>query len=348
MSVSDNEKTYPSRAVGCIFEDLRRRWYPASTANQAAFTRLAKQFGDLMQRLEDEQDLRDLDCEFYPEVKTFGCDGPRPFVSRGGNFRKQFYFCLALLQLMENVYLDLKLEDNFDHPDNQGWVNTFHRWCGSPTLRYVWLFNASMYGERFRSFAGYRFGLAPGKASVRHAPHAASDKVPKDRKVFEIFFKLEDPGILRCLTQEDSGATVSFWQLLRRATPKERSGAEASSESGGSSEISIGFVVVDGLPDDAKRAGERRARVVYVWVEKCLRRIGIARLALMELARRHRVVSGEPLKIEELGEIKASGDVQRMLDEARQDPKPPNPEAQKALRTVMEQYQPELSHVALK
>jgi hypothetical protein len=32
---------------------------------------------------------------------------------------------------MENVFLDLRLDDFWDHPDNRGWAVVFMRWAGS-------------------------------------------------------------------------------------------------------------------------------------------------------------------------------------------------------------------------
>ena len=39
------------------------------------------------------------------------------------------YFCTHLLQLMGTIHLELNLEDDFNHPDNAGWIQVFQNWC---------------------------------------------------------------------------------------------------------------------------------------------------------------------------------------------------------------------------
>ena len=40
------------------------------------------------------------------------------------DFRATFYKCSEMIQLMENVYLDLHLEDTWGHPDKVGTVRS--------------------------------------------------------------------------------------------------------------------------------------------------------------------------------------------------------------------------------
>jgi len=75
--------------------------------------------------------------------------------------RAGFYACNAILQLMEDVYLDLNLETEHDHPDNAGWMNLFRHWSWSAMFRVTWMISASCYGARFRSFCEDRLQLDP-------------------------------------------------------------------------------------------------------------------------------------------------------------------------------------------
>lgn len=83
--------------------------------------------------------------------------------------RSGFYFCNSLIQMMENVYLDLDLEEHWEHPDNRGWMNLFHRWAWSGMFRVTWAASASCYGARFQTFCERRLHLSrqnqrlPGK-----------------------------------------------------------------------------------------------------------------------------------------------------------------------------------------
>jgi hypothetical protein len=66
-----------------------------------------------------------------------------------------------MIQLMEDVYLDLNLEDEvqFKHPDHQGWVELFKRWTASKALQEVWETSRDTYGQRFRIFCREHFNL---------------------------------------------------------------------------------------------------------------------------------------------------------------------------------------------
>lgn len=63
-----------------------------------------------------------------------------------------FYMCNEMIQLMENVYLDLNLEETWNHPDNEGWRELFIGWAMNPYLNRVWEKTKRTYGERFIFF----------------------------------------------------------------------------------------------------------------------------------------------------------------------------------------------------
>jgi hypothetical protein len=67
--------------------------------------------------------------------------------------------CVELLQLMENVFLDLRLDDFWTHPDNRGWVMLFTMWAKSPKFRAVWKQKKHIFGIRFEYFCGQRLGM---------------------------------------------------------------------------------------------------------------------------------------------------------------------------------------------
>ena len=165
----------------CFFSDLRQRWRAPSPNTAASFTRHAQALVSLMRRLRDEPDLEFLEAQVSPEWERLmaGATGsPReiapevlglpPSVSER---RAGFHFCNALLQLMEDVYLDLNLETEYAHPDNAGWMNLFRHWSWSAMFRVTWMISASCYGARFRSFCGDRLDVDPGSiARIQIAP----------------------------------------------------------------------------------------------------------------------------------------------------------------------------------
>ena len=66
---------------------------------------------------------------------------------------------LELLQFMENVFIDLRLDDFWEHPDNRGWAMLFMSWARSRRLRSVWRDNHQTFGIRFEYFCDRRLGL---------------------------------------------------------------------------------------------------------------------------------------------------------------------------------------------
>ena len=74
---------------------------------------------------------------------------------------------LELIQLMENVFLDLRLDDFWSHPDNRGWAILFMRWARSPRFRAIWNKTRRTFGIRFEYFCEARLGLQRDRPIVR-------------------------------------------------------------------------------------------------------------------------------------------------------------------------------------
>jgi hypothetical protein len=74
---------------------------------------------------------------------------------------------LELIQLMENVFLDLRLDDFWDHPDNRGWAILFMRWARCPRFRKIWDMTRRTYGIRFEYFCNTRLNLKRDEPIVR-------------------------------------------------------------------------------------------------------------------------------------------------------------------------------------
>jgi hypothetical protein len=74
---------------------------------------------------------------------------------------------LELIQLMENVFLDLRLDDFWEHPDNRGWAILFMRWARSPKFRRIWNSTRRTFGIRFEYFCSARLGLVRDSPIIR-------------------------------------------------------------------------------------------------------------------------------------------------------------------------------------
>jgi len=204
-----------------LFEDLYRRWYPSSAANDKSFTRLTVKFDELNERLRNHKELAALDCEFYPEVSQLP---PAPLSS----FRDVFYYCTSLIQLMENVYTDLRLEDNDAHPDNQGWMNTFARWSRSASFKKTWLINNGLFGARFRAFATKRFNLKPGDIGIGPTTRRPDFTPPPNTSVYGISITSGDfsfeVGFLLLIEETKKGKTEKIVVWITIDEPYRRLG----------------------------------------------------------------------------------------------------------------------------
>ena len=68
--------------------------------------------------------------------------------------RQAFLFTLELVQLMENVWSDLRFTETMqrDSPSNQGWISVFMYWVRQPMFKDAWAKASYTYNQRFQDF----------------------------------------------------------------------------------------------------------------------------------------------------------------------------------------------------
>ena len=243
-----------------FFNKLKEQWYPPSPAIEKSFTRHTQQLDALMERLRCDKNLKFLDAQIYPEWKQLM---QRPVPDYASNLwlpqteeemRSGFYFCNALIQTMENVYLDLKLDTdhNFEHPDNRGWINLFNHWVWSGMFRVTWAITGSTYGSRFQTFCENRLQAPQPKVNIELANNG-----PENNQLnFHEKELLRSPGVW------GEGDKLYLLQLdvadIAEHKPK--------------ISFTFGFAVVNA---DQK--------IAYIRVQDHLRNMGLARRAIREL-----------------------------------------------------------------
>jgi hypothetical protein len=124
-------------------------WAPAGFNNDV-FLNHTKTLDQLWERLRTSPSLKNL----ADELKADKCN---PNAATPTN--DQLFACMELIQLMENVFLDLRLDDFWEHPDNRGWAMLFSMWAKSPIFRASWESVRRTFGSRFEYFCGERLGL---------------------------------------------------------------------------------------------------------------------------------------------------------------------------------------------
>jgi hypothetical protein len=149
----ERRQVQPDEYTQKLFEHLRDDWYPPSKAILENFTKHAHAFDELVREMRSDAVLIVLDTVLIP-VK--GAVSP----TLAPHFKAQvFLFLSSVIQLMENIYIDLDLEANADHPHNAGWIEIFLAWAQDPIFQEAWDRYGWTYGSKFRRFCARNFGL---------------------------------------------------------------------------------------------------------------------------------------------------------------------------------------------
>jgi hypothetical protein len=142
-----------ARDFAVMAETLREIWSP-TLGHLGRFAQLSGRLMDLWAQLGSNEKLQVLDKDYEMSLAEKWPDGKSP-----ESFRPVFYICSQMIQLMENVYLDLDLEETWDHLDNAGWRNLFGIWCKSAAIRKTWALSSNTFGKRFQHFCHRNFNL---------------------------------------------------------------------------------------------------------------------------------------------------------------------------------------------
>ncbi len=127
-----------------ISKDLKAILAP-ELVTPSAFAGLTERLNALYSRLGSEEPLMPIAWQFSRSLKNPGLPAADLNLA-------QHYFCMEALQLMEDAFDDLSLDDTFHHPDSRGWRMTFEHWVASEALTRVWKGNKQNFGERFAKF----------------------------------------------------------------------------------------------------------------------------------------------------------------------------------------------------
>jgi hypothetical protein len=123
-------------------------WAPAGFSS-SVFVTHTETLDRLWERLRTSAELQNLLDELLE----------KPTSHPGSLTNQEMLACLELIQLMENVFLDLRLDDFWEHPDNRGWAILFTIWAKSSRFRAAWEQSRSNFGIRFEYFCEERLGL---------------------------------------------------------------------------------------------------------------------------------------------------------------------------------------------
>lgn len=250
------------------FVAMKQFWYPHSPVVDTHFTRHAEAFNQIVTELKNDPDLKFLDQQFYPEWQHLDrvaiLTKPPPAAPLNNwlpateiELRKGFYLCTQMIQLMENVFLDLDLEVEFDHPDNRGWMNLFRHWSWSGMFRVTWAISTSLFGARFQGFCKQKLDLKLGRVFVD--PLAATEDAEIERR-------LNDHERLLIKEQHFDQGCYDHVHIFRLLVCEPLG-------SGQRIEFPFGFALT------------RNKGIVYFRIQDHLRKMGLGRQALEQLKR---------------------------------------------------------------
>lgn len=157
--------TQPGDHPAAIAEKLADVLVPAGCSSEA-FVKHTKTLDGIWERFRANPELH----SFFEELMRMTLSAPETEarIFRGGETEKEETIIgLEMIQLMENVYLDLRLDDFWTHPDNRGWAILFMRWARSPRFRAIWQKTRRTVGIRFEYFCEARLGLSRDNPIVR-------------------------------------------------------------------------------------------------------------------------------------------------------------------------------------
>jgi hypothetical protein len=133
-----------------VFAAVARIWYPPSEAIERNATKHTQTYMTLMEVLRSNPGLAFLDRELFPESNLTFAGTVTPENRRDG-----FYFCISLIQLLEDIWVDFRLDEELQRgsPFVEGWMSLYQGWVTrSETLQNTWTSVQGTYGARFRSF----------------------------------------------------------------------------------------------------------------------------------------------------------------------------------------------------
>ena len=297
-----------------LFMEVSNQWYPHVENAEKPIGDHDALLGDLLDTMRSDPNLAFLDWQLYPDlgrmVRSARLDHRAvPWVPDSyEELRAGFFFCRRLIQFMQQIFHELRLDIHYDAPSHRGWMSLLLRWSLSRMVRYTWSMSAGCYSTRFQTFCAHHLRLEVNELSwaepleVNVQPNGDGfDLQPADHQIarqpkqtglddpwrraerlfgFDFFETQLAHEYLRlyCTSRQKRGNTIPdcFHIFPLRITTEDptqiRRDAFAT--------ITVGFAIVQpqGTPPEDK------ATLLYLRIRPAMRRMGLARKAMMEMA----------------------------------------------------------------
>lgn len=125
------------------WQDLLMLHAPFRASEDEDFQDLLRQLSAIEQLFLENPSLQ----AYYSECMGVNNTGPKPSLSG-----ETVHICAMQLQLMEDAYFSLRLDQCANAPDNRGWMNLFRRWGRSSFFQIQFLALQSTFSIQFVEF----------------------------------------------------------------------------------------------------------------------------------------------------------------------------------------------------
>lgn len=134
-----------SNNVTPLFDSLNNHWYPLNPALLAHSGTHTRGLKDLFNTIRNSVVLQSLGGELFPGGG---------FQAQPGDPVAEYFFCMTLLQLVEDVYVDFGLERSEwrDDPRIGGWMTIFRTWRKIPRVVETWAAGRRTFRKDFQQF----------------------------------------------------------------------------------------------------------------------------------------------------------------------------------------------------
>lgn len=136
-----------------VFETLYHTWYPPTDVPEGVATRHADAHSRLVGKLSDPVLARLIDQVIAPAGNLHDVVAEMPHLSAEEQ-TKAFLYTLELVQLVENVWTDLRMAEKMqrESPANAGWIKVFRYWAAQPMFRHAWARTGYSHDGLFQQF----------------------------------------------------------------------------------------------------------------------------------------------------------------------------------------------------
>ena len=299
-----------------IFTLLRQRWGVAAPAPPDAVRKYSAALERIWTAVRSKSELKFLDSQMFPEMprlmgSLYAPPGAK-LTKRSTdpvNYwlppteeerREAFYVCIEMLQLMEDVFIEFQLDEYWDHIDNRGWMNLFQHWTWSGMLCATWAVTGATFDPRFQRFCRLRLDLLPGDtlaaASERLVPLPSGDDWRQS-------YAGDQALCARLLKEWQEKHGLNFWEA--ELVGKYLRGSRESSQvlvplyvkvssprrtDEYPLEFNVGYMI--GVYDNS--TDPKRFALHYIRIQNHLRKMGIAREALLAVKKTYELSVQEP------------------------------------------------------